>query len=102
MRKVSQAVWAVADLNAVREFARAGVEHVHLIGVPPGNPQLLTVRRNAAHVGATAAGNRPAGGQAAGLEVHDANRALAPVGDEQPPCIWSVPKARWLGNSKAV
>src|SRR5207245_4507613 len=59
LRPDTQAVRLAADRNAMRQLSTAGVEHVDLIVVAAGNPELFAVASHVAHVRTASARDRP-------------------------------------------
>src|SRR5579884_3662753 len=73
----TEAVGLLADGNAVRELAGAGIEDVHLLAVPPTHPQLPAIGGDVAHVRAAAMRDRPVGHDLARDRIDDADRSGA-------------------------
>src|SRR4051812_19211837 len=54
-----ETVGLAADGDAVGELARFGVEHINLVVVAAGDPELFSVNADIAHVGTAAARDGP-------------------------------------------
>src|SRR2546422_10468817 len=81
LRPYAQPVRLAPHLDAVREPPGLGVEHVHLVVVAAGDPQLLAVGAHVAHVGAAAPGHGPRRDDALGrrVEHRDPARPVSPA-----------------------
>src|SRR4051794_18504928 len=84
LRPHAHAVRPAAHRDAPQQPAAARAQRVDLGVVAPGEPEHAPVGRHAAHVGRAAARDAPLRHRPARAERQHADRALAPVGDEQP------------------
>ena len=80
-------MWALPDGNLGEQAAGSGRDRVDDTAVPAGEPEHFAVGRDAAHVGAAAAGDPPLVQHLARAEADDRDRAFAAVGRVQQPAV---------------
>src|ERR1044071_4196790 len=89
LRPYAQPVRLAADLDAMPELPRLGIEHVHLVIVPARDPQLAPIRAHVPHVGTAPTGHRPRRHHASRPRVEPGDRAgaVSPAGGRVPTAV---------------
>ena len=97
LRPDREAVRAGAYVDPAQQAPGAGRDRVDLAVPASAEPQHPAAGRHAAHVRAAASRDPPARNETVCAQVQDGDRALAAVGDEQPPGVTTQDEAVGAG-----